>query len=206
MTGRVLIVDDHPMIRSAVAMLLEGSDFAVVASADSAESAMDAVRDDNPDMVVLDLAMPGTPGMEVLRRMRGAGDQRPVIILTAAIDDYRLDAAMKLAVDGIVMKNNDPAHLLVCLAAVRDGGRWIDPDLEARAAELATRAPRTALSPRERKVVALVAQGLRNREIATKLGITEGTIKVYLHSIFDKLGVASRTELALLAAEDGMPF
>jgi two-component system, NarL family, nitrate/nitrite response regulator NarL len=101
------------------------------------------------------------------------------------------------------MKNNDPAYLLDCLQAVQAGGRWIDPDLAERAAGIGTAAPVT-LTPRERKLVSLVAQGLRNREIAAELGITEGTVKVYLHSIFDKLGVATRTELAIRAAEQGL--
>lgn len=204
MTSRILIVDDHPMIRSAVAMLLEGSQFAVAATAGSAEAATDAIRANDPDMIILDLAMPGGSGMEVLRRLRADGDKRPVIILTAAIDDFRLREAMALRVEGIVLKNNDPAFLLDCLQAVRDGGRWFDPDLEERAAELGRRGDRTALTPRERKLVGLVAQGMRNREIAAELGITEGTVKVYLHAIFDKLGVASRTELAIRAADEGL--
>lgn len=206
MTSRILIVDDHPMIRSAVAMLLDGSEFAIAASAGTADSAIAAIGDHDPDMIILDLAMPGGSGLEVLRRMRAAGDLRPVIILTAAIDDFSLREAIGLAVDGIVMKNNDPAFLLDCLQAVRGGGRWIDPDLEQRAAELGKRGPAAALSPRDRKLVALVARGLRNREIAAELGITEGTVKVYLHAIFDKLGVANRTELAIRAGEEGQRF
>ena len=204
MTAQVLIVDDHPMIRSAVAMLLEGSEFSVAASAGSIESAADAIREHAPDMIILDLAMPGGSGMEVLRRLRAEGDKTPVIILTAAIDDFRLREAMALAVDGIVMKNNDPAFLLDCLQAVGNGGRWFDPDLEERALDLGKRGDRSALTPRERKLVALVAQGMRNREIAAELGITEGTVKVYLHAIFDKLGVASRTELAIRAGDEGL--
>ena len=203
MTSRILIVDDHPMIRSAVAMLLDGTDFTIEASAGNAEAALDAVRDGNPDLVVLDLAMPGGSGMNVLRRIRADGDQRAVIILTAAIDDFRLREAMSLGVNGIVMKNNDPALLLDCLQAVREGGRWFDPELEERASSLRQRPDRAALTPRDRKLVALVAKGRRNREIAEELGITEGTVKVYLHVIFEKLGVASRTELAIRAADEG---
>jgi two-component system nitrate/nitrite response regulator NarP len=206
MTVRVLIVDDHPMIQSAVAMLLEGSEFTVAATAGSVESAIRAISDEHPDLILLDLAMPGESGLEVLRRLRAAGDGRPVIILTAAIDDFSLHEAISLKVDGIVMKNNDPALLIDCLAAVRDGGRWIDADLAERAAELGARGPYAALTERERQLVALVAQGLRNREIAAKLGITEGTVKVYLHALFDKLGVATRTELAIRAGEGGPRF
>ena len=203
MTRRILIVDDHPMIQSAVAMLLQGSDFTVAATAASVESAILAIAQDDPDLILLDLAMPGESGLEVLRQLRGAGDKRPVIILTAAIDNFALHEATSLGVDGIVMKNNDPALLLDCLAVVGAGGRWIDSELEGRAAELGKRGPYAALTPRERQLAALVAQGLRNREIAARLGITEGTVKVYLHGLYDKLGVASRTELAIRAGEDG---
>ena len=148
--------------------------------------------------------MPGGSGMEVLRRLRAEGDRRPVVILTAAIEDFRLREAMTLAVDGVVMKNNDPAFLLDCLQAVRGGGRWFDPDLEQRATEHKKRGVRTGLTPRDRKLIGLVAQGKRNRDIAAEIGITEGTVKVYLHAIFEKLGVASRTELAIRAAEEGL--
>jgi two-component system nitrate/nitrite response regulator NarP len=204
MKRSILIVDDHPMIRSAVALLLEGSDFTIAGTAGSAATAIAAIAEHDPDIVILDLAMPGGSGMEVLRRLRGDGDQRPVIILTAAIDDFRLREAMSLAVDGVVMKNNDPAFLVDCLQAVGDGRRWFDPDLAGRAAELGNRGDRTALTARERKLVGLVAQGLRNRDVAAELGITEGTVKVYLHAIFEKLGVTSRTELAIRAAEEGL--
>ena len=204
MTTSILIVDDHPMIRSAVAMLLAGSEFSVAASAASAAQALEVIRDSDPDMVILDIAMPGGSGLEVLRQVRGQGDRRPVIILTAHIDDFRVREAMGLNVNGIVMKDNDPAFLLDCLQAVQGGGRWFDPELAERAANLGQHRQRAALSPRERKLVGLVAVGKRNREIATELGITEGTVKVYLHAIFDKLGVASRTELAIRAGEEGL--
>jgi two-component system nitrate/nitrite response regulator NarP len=204
MKTRVLIVDDHPMIRSAVAALLQGSDFEVAASAGSADMAVYAIAEHDPDIVILDLAMPGGSGLDVLRQLRGQGDKRPVIILTAAIEDFRLRDALGLAVNGIVLKNNDPALILDCLQAVEAGRRWIDPDLTERAAGVGKDGGATVLTPRERKLVALVAQGMRNREIAAELGITEGTVKVYLHSIFDKMGVASRTELAIRAAEEGL--
>lgn len=204
MTARILIVDDHPMIRSAVALLLEGSEFVVAASAGTAEAAIEAIAEHDPDIVILDLAMPGGSGMEVLKALRTGSDHRPVIILTAGIDDFTLREALGIGVDGIVMKNNDPAYLLDCLEAVQSKGRWIDPELEERAAALGKEGSYTGLSPRERKLVTLVAQGLRNRDIAVELGITEGTVKVYLHALFDKLGVANRTELAMRATEEGL--
>lgn len=201
MTTSVLIADDHPMIRSAVTLLLEGTDFRVIAAAEDAKSALAAIERDDPDIVVLDLAMPGGSGLDVLRQLRGGGDSRRVVVLTAAIDDHKLASALALSVNGIVMKNSDPAHLLDCLEAVRSGGKWIDPDLSDRAAAASERGEPERLAPRERQIVALVAQGMRNRDIAGELGITEGTVKVYLHAIFEKLGVSSRTELAIRAAE-----
>jgi two-component system nitrate/nitrite response regulator NarP len=202
MTARILIVDDHPMIRSAVTMLLDGSDFAITASAADASSAIEAIQASDPDLVILDLAMPGGSGLEVLRRLRsGGGESRPVVILTAGIDDFALAEALSLSVEGIVMKNSDPAHLLQCLEAVRSGTQWLDPDISDRVEAVGGRGAGPLLSMRERQLVALVAQGLRNREIAARLGITEGTVKVYLHAIFDKLGVNSRTELAIRARQ-----
>ena len=138
--------------------------------------------------------------MEVLRQVRENGDDRPIVILTAEIDEHRLAEALNLSADGIVLKNSDPAYLLECLSCVRDGGTWIDPGLRERIAS-AKGEPPAKLSPRERELVKLVAQGLRNREIGEKLGITEGTVKVYLHAIFEKMGVANRTELALRAID-----
>lgn len=201
MSGGVLIVDDHPMIRSAVTGLLAGGEFAITATAGSARAAIAAIAESDPALVILDLAMPGGSGLQVLRDLRAAADTRPVVVLSAAIADDQLAELERLHVDGIVLKNSDPANLLDCIAAVATGKRWIDPEIEARLAGLT---PATPLSPRERQLVALVAKGLRNREIAARLGVTEGTVKVYLHAIFDKLGVASRTELAMRATQGNL--
>ena len=206
MTTRVLVVDDHPMIRSAIAMLLDGSDFEVAATAGSVETGMEAFAANNPDIVILDLAIPGGSGIEVLRDIRDDGNKTPVILLTAAIDDFSLREALSLGVNGLVMKDNDPALLLDCLQAVRDGQRWIDPEIEERIVQFGKDGSFTRLTARDRKLVGLVARGLRNREIAEELGVTEGTVKVYLHSIFEKLGVATRTELAIRAADEGWRF
>jgi len=126
------------------------------------------------------------------------------VLLTAAIDDGSLMEAKALGVDGMVLKSADPAYLLDCLDRVRGGGSWIDPELATRIDELSETlggSGRPALAPRERELIRCVRQGLRNREIAEQLGVTEGTVKVYLHSVFEKLGVSSRTELAIRADE-----
>jgi len=142
--------------------------------------------------------------MDVLRRLRSNGGKTRIVLLTAAIDDGSLLEAKSLKVQGMVLKNSDPAYLLECLERVSRGRRWIDPELSDRTKELTeTLGEREApsLSPRERELISLVRKGMRNREIAEQLGVTEGTIKVYLHSVFEKLGVSSRTELAIRADE-----
>jgi two-component system nitrate/nitrite response regulator NarP len=123
-------------------------------------------------------------------------------LLTAGMDDTQLLSADSLQPDGMVLKTSDPALLLECMDHVRAGKRWIDPDIAERtraAKERAAIGP--SLTPRERELIELVRRGLRNRDIAAELRVTEGTVKVYLHAIFDKLGVDNRTELAMRAAE-----
>ena len=201
---RILLADDHPMISTAIEALLRNSPFEMVGMATTGEQALRKVEELKPDILLLDLQMPGGTGMDVLRRLRSNCDKIRIVLLTAAIDDASLVEARSLKVQGMVLKNSDPAYLLECLDRVSRGGRWIDPELSDRAKELAeTFGDREtpSLSPRERELVSLVRKGMRNREIADQLGVTEGTIKVYLHSIFEKVGVSSRTELAIRADE-----
>jgi two-component system nitrate/nitrite response regulator NarP len=139
----------------------------------------------------------------VLRRLAAAESTIRVIMLTAAIDDASLMEAKALKVRGIVLKNSDPAYLMECLDQVRHGRRWFDPELVQRAKVLESRGggSKVQLAPRERQLIGFVRSGLRNREIAEQLGVTEGTVKTYLHTIFEKLGVGNRTELAIRADE-----
>ncbi len=201
---RILLADDHPMISTAIEALLRDTQFEIVGMAATGEQALQKVEELNPDILLLDLQMPGGTGMDVLGRVRSNGSKIKVILLTAAIDDGSLVEAKTLKVQGMVLKNSDPAYLLECLERVSRGGRWVDPELADRSKELAeTLGDRESpsLSPRERQLISLVRKGLRNREIADQLGVTEGTIKVYLHAVFEKLGVNSRTELAIRADE-----
>lgn len=201
---RILLADDHPMIRTGIEALLRDTPFEIVGVASSGEQALREVERLGPDILLLDLQMPGGTGMDVLRQLRAKGEKLRVVILTAAIDDSSLLEAKSLGARGMVLKNSDPAYLLDCLERVRHGRSWVDPELGDRAKRLAeeqTGGGRAALAPRERELIAFVRKGLRNREIADELGVTEGTVKVYLHSIFTKLGVSSRTELAIRADE-----
>jgi two-component system nitrate/nitrite response regulator NarP len=205
-TVRIVLADDHPMIRTALEALLRDTDYAIVGTAGSGDAALREVERLEPDILLLDLQMPGGSGMEVLRGIRSKKDSgqasTKVVLLTAAIDDSALLEAQSLKVQGIVLKNSDPAYLLDCLDRVRHGRTWIDPELAERSKQLAnSQVGRSPLAPRERQLIGYVRQGLRNRAIAEQLGVTEGTVKTYLHAIFEKLGVRSRTELAMRADE-----
>jgi two-component system nitrate/nitrite response regulator NarP len=189
------------MIQAAVESMLRGSDYKLVAKASSGNEALKAIAESDPEIVVLDIQMPDGSGLEVLREMRSKGDTRPVVLLTASLDEAGFAEALQLKVDGVLLKTSDPALLIDCLDSVRSGEEWIDRHLQEEAARTTASRDRSLLSPRETELVKLVRQGLRNRDIAEKLGITEGTVKVYLHSVFEKTGVANRTELAIRAAE-----
>ena len=199
---RLLLADDHPMIRAAIEMLLRGTGFELVGIAGSGQATLEAVDRLRPDILLLDLQMPDGNGLDVLRRLKASKSPVRVVMLTAGIDDSSLLEARSLRIQGIVLKNSDPAFLLECLECVRDGRSWFDPELARRARQLASGSTRRVpLAPRERQLIGFVRKGLRNREIAAELGVTEGTVKVYLHAIFEKLGVGNRTELAIRADE-----
>jgi two-component system nitrate/nitrite response regulator NarP len=199
---RVLLADDHPMIGAALDVLLRGTDYELIGRARSGSDALAQVQRHKPDLLLLDVNMPDGSGLDVLRQLREGRRSPVVILLTAGMDDPQLLAADRLAPEGIVSKTSDPALLLDCMKQVRGGDRWVDPEIAERTRVVKERAERApTLTPRERELVDLVRQGLRNRDIAAQLGVTEGTVKVYLHAIFDKLGVDNRTELAMRAPE-----
>lgn len=198
---RIVLADDHPMIQAAVEAMLRGSDYELAAKAGTGAEALQAIEEQDPEIVVLDIQMPEGTGLDVLRKIRSSGDNRKVVLLTASIDEAGFAESLKLSVDGVLLKTSDPALLIDCLDSVKAGDEWIDPLLNAEAARADNARDRSILSPRETDLVKLVRQGMRNRDIAEQLGITEGTVKVYLHSVFEKTGVANRTELAIRASE-----
>jgi two-component system nitrate/nitrite response regulator NarP len=198
---RILLADDHPMIASALDMLLRGTDYEIVGRARNGDDTLEQLEQHRPDILLLDVNMPGKSGIDLLRKMRREKRKAlSVILLTAGMDDSQLMAAAELEPDGIVLKTSDPALLLECMDNVREGRRWVDPEVAERIGAVRARAKSgPSLTARERELVELVSKGLRNRDIAGELGVTEGTVKVYLHGIFDKFGVENRTELAMRA-------
>jgi len=199
---RVLLVDDHPMIAAALEMLLRGTDYEMLDRARNAAEATKLISRLKPDLVLLDVNLPDESGIDVLRRLSRARFRPAVILLTAGMDDSQLLAAADLHPNGMVLKTSDPGLLIECMDAVVEGRTWIDPEIAERTRQAQQRAASAPpLTRRERELIELVRQGLRNRDIAAELGVTEGTVKVYLHAIFDKFQVENRTELALRATE-----
>jgi len=205
----VLLADDHPFMRAGVEAVLRNSPFEITAMAASGDEALAKLDEANPDLCIFDIRMPGHSGVEVLQAMRDRGDPRPVVLLTAELEDAALLAAVQAGVNGIVLKDVAEDALLDCLEAVAAGRRAVPPDLLQRALDLSLRGepkhPLDGLTPRERQIAEHVGLGQRNREIAAALGMSEGTVKVYLHTIYHKLGIENRTELALMAHGQGAP-
>jgi len=203
---RLILVDDHPIVLSGLQQLLQRQpDFSVIAACPDAESAMTAIRQEAPDVLVLDLRMPGTNGLQFLRGLADAGIACRAVLLTAAIEDAEVTEAVRLGVAGLVMKYSTPDTLIDCVRRVHAGGQWLDHETVNRAFKSAlereTAERDSALTPREIEIVRMVAEGLRNKAIAERLSISEGTVKVHLHNIYEKLGVDGRLELTLCAQQ-----
>lgn len=204
---RILVADDHPIILWGIDSILRDTAYRIVGKILNGPSVLEAVDELRPDILILDERMPGMSGVEVLRRLRERDKALPTVMLTGEIGGQRLLEALALGVQGIVLKESAQDRLLTCLDEVVRGGRWIEPTLLQQALDLKMREGEdqhtclSALSPREKAIAELVSRGLRNREIAAQLNLTEGTVKVYLHRIYEKLGVASRIELTLRMRE-----
>ena len=207
----LVLVDDHPIILQGLQRLFDHEpDFEVVRACLTGDEALEAVRSAPPDVLVLDLKMRDRGGLNVLRTLKAEGRSCRTVILTAAMRDDEKAAAVALGVAGIVLKESPPAALVDCVRDVHRGLRRIDTATLARAAGRGRGGSSSvddtspALTPRESEIVRLVAQGLRNKELAQRLSITEGTVKIHLHNIYDKLGVDGRLELVLSAQQKGL--
>lgn len=208
MTTRIVLADDHRIILEGLEQLFRReSDFEVLAACTNGEMALEAVREFHPDVLVLDVDMPRMDGLTVLREIQEARLSTRVILLTATVGDADVLEAMRLGAWGLVLKEAASVKLVESVRAVHRGQRALDQSLVSRALEKVVRHPdgrEKLLSPRETDVVRMVAAGLRNKEIALRLSISEGTVKSYLHAIYEKLEVHGRVELTLYAQEKGL--
>ena len=202
---RVILADDHAIVLNGLKRLFDSdSGFAVIACCRDGDEAVRAVQSQDADVLVLDMAMPGRSGLEVLRELERAPSRCRVVLLTAAISDQDIGEAVQLGAQGLVLKESDPDTLFDCVRRVHLGERPIDEATTTRAAKRPARHSGRVLTPRETEIVQMVAQGLRNRIIGERLSISEGTVKTHLHNIYEKVKVNGRLELVLWAQERGV--
>jgi DNA-binding NarL/FixJ family response regulator len=208
---RLVLADDHPIVLDGLERLFQAQpDFAVVARCQDGPDALRAVREHRPDVLVLDVRMPGQDGLAVLREIRREEIPTRVVLLTAEVDEREALEAVRLGARGLVLKEMAPQMLVECVRKVVLGEQWIERRSLTRALdallrrESGLRDVSAVLTPREIEIVRLVAKGLRNQAIAEQLRISEGTVKVHLHNIYEKLGVDSRVALTNYAREKGL--
>ena len=208
---RVLVVDDHPIVREGLlAVLGDQPDLEIVGAVGSAEEALEVGRDPQPDVVLLDLELPGLDGVAALPRlaaaMSAAMSAARVLVLTAYATDERIFGALTGGAAGYLLKGTPATEIVRAIRDVHGGGSALGPTVAARVVT-AVGAPRhrpIALSPREREVLGLLAQGLPTKQIARSLGITERTVKFHVTSLFGKLDASNRAQAVALAARHNL--
>ena len=207
---KIVLVDDHPLVLDSLEHLFAtDADFRVVARCSNGEEALRAVRKLKPDILILDIRMAAMDGLECLRQLKLEKLPTRVVFLTAMVDEDQALEAIRLGAGGMVLKEMPPRLLLQCARKVHAGQQWLERQSIARAIakllkrEAGGRLLARLLTTRETEIVRLVSQRLQNKEIADLLGISEGTIKIHLHNIYQKLNVSSRPELVRVAQEKG---
>jgi len=204
---RVLIVDDHALVRAGLAELLGATDgIEVVGMAASGEEAIELAAGEAPDVVLMDLSMPGMGGVEATRRITAVGQDLNVVVLTSLSARERILDALDAGATGYLLKDADPDELRRGVEAAARGESPLSPKAASQvlAARTAQR-PALELSPRELEVLELVGEGLPNKLIARRLEISEKTVKAHLTQVFSQLGVTDRTQAALWLERNGLP-
>jgi DNA-binding NarL/FixJ family response regulator len=211
MTIRLVIADDHPIVLDGLAQLFGAeSDMDVVSRCTNGEDALSAVRRSTPDVLVLDVRMTGRSGLDVLRTLANEHHPVRVVLLTGEMTDAQVVEAVRMGVAGIVLKETAPRVLLQCVRAVAAGQQWLDSRTVHGALENLLRRDAglekatKVLTRREIEIVRMAAIGARNKEIAEKLGISEGTVKMHLHTIYEKLRISGRVELSIYARDHAL--
>lgn len=208
---RVVIADDHALILEGLEKMLRSEgEFEILARCEDGEAAVAAVRELRPDVAILDIRMPVLDGVAAVERLRREGDPTRVVLLTAGLDDARILDGFRVGAEGIVLKEMAPRLLVETVRRVHAGSSSWDHAAVMAALrrmmqqEHVHRRAGKLITPRETEIVTMVAQGLRNKEIASAMKITEGTVKLHLSSIYEKLGLEGRVALTLWAREHGL--
>ena len=202
----VLVVDDHPVLRAGLAQLLEQAEgIALIGVAAAGAEGVELAMDREPDVVLMDLEMPGVDGIEATRRIRASREQTQVVVLTSFSDRARILDALDAGAAGYLLKDAEPDELLRGIRAAAAGQAPLAPRAASELlADRFERRPAAELTPREREVLEMVAEGLPNKLIARRLAISEATVKAHLTRIFERLGVSDRTQAALWAQRHGL--
>ena len=199
---RVLLVDDHQVVREGLLAIVDyQDDMKVVGEADNGEQAVRLWQELRPDVTLLDLRMPGMNGVSVISAVRAIDPRARIVILTTYDGDEDVYRGMRAGASAYLLKDTRRDELLRCIRGVHAGETYVPP---AIAAKLALHIRGERLTPRELQILELMAEGVSNRIIGQKLFISEGTVKSHVKSIFEKLGVLSRTEAVALAAKRGL--
>jgi two-component system, NarL family, nitrate/nitrite response regulator NarL len=207
---RILLVDDHPMMRRGLRDLLElEPDLEPVGDAGSGPDALKLAEELNPDLILLDLNMPGMDGLETLKRLRDAGEDARIVMFTVSDDQSHVLEALRNGADGYLLKDMDAEQLVAQIRQAAHGKLALSPELTMVLAEAIRERPKTStqvqassLTKREKDVLRWIAKGQSNKMIARKLDITEGTVKVHVKRLLNKLGMRSRTEAAVWVVEN----
>ena len=211
MPVRLVLADDHPIVLDGLEQLFRAQkDFTVVARCQDGTETLRAVRQHRPDVLLLDIRMPAPDGLQVVRDLQRDSLPTRIVLLTAALEEDDVLEAVRLGVQGVVLKEMSPEMLMECVRKVAAGEQWIERRSLTRALdkmlrrEAGFRDASAVLTAREIEIVRLAAQGLRNQAIADRLHISEGTVKVHLHNIYEKLGIDGRVALTHYAREKGL--
>lgn len=208
---RLLIIDDHEMVREGLkAMLTAEADFEIVGEAANAEQAYELIARSHPDVILLDIRLPGVSGIEVCRSVTERYPETAVIILTTFSDETLVAQCIQAGARGFIVKDIERFDLKRSIRAVARGEAAIDPKAAVAVLAQLRRAPQVSdepspepLSPQQLVILRLIAQGLSSREIATQLYLSENTVKGYVQEMLHRLGVKNRTEAVMVAVKQG---
>lgn len=201
----VLLVDDHPLVRSGLAGLLDATDdLRVVGQVADGTAALEVAADLRPDVILMDISMPGMDGIDATRTLFERDYTGAVVMLTSFADRERVVEAVAAGAVGYLLKDSEPGEVLSAVRAAAQGHAPLDPRVAGALLPRREAAPTPDLSVREREVLLLVAEGMANKQIARRLGIAERTVKVHLGNVFRRIGVSDRTSAALWA-RDNLP-
>jgi len=213
MSLRVLLIDDHTLFRVGLLGLLEHRGIEVVAAVGDGPEGLRLAQELEPDVILLDMRLPGMNGIEVLRQLRSMGRTMPVVMLTTSSNEQDLVESLRSGAQGYLIKDTEPDELVVALREIMAGKTVVARNLAPvlvkivqrdGSAEAQSSDPFSELTPRESEILGLLAEGQSNKMIARNLGISDGTVKLHVKSILRKLGVHSRVEAAVIAVEQGL--